>query len=133
MTSKFRDQTEKTPLLSSDGSTGARVRQSSLSAGQQSKVLSTPPTTTTNRQSGNISPADNSDNRRTLNALMFRAALLSLAKAGLLKYYKVKIRNAQGKTVVDATGKAVVKEIRVVLDPKVWSEDLKLLSEGVVE
>lgn len=44
-------------------------------------------------------------------------------------------RNAAGKAVVDATGDPVVKEIRIVLDPKVWTEDLRLLSdtkEGVV-
>lgn len=135
MTFKFKDRTGNTPLLSSDASTEAKEPQSSPLAGQHSKVLSTPSMTTTNPPSASISTADNADNKRTLHALMFRAALLSLKKAGLLRWYRVLSRNAAGKAVVDATGDPVVKEIRIVLDPKVWTEDLRLLSdtkEGVV-
>lgn len=132
MTSKSKAQIESTPLLSSDGSTGAKAQPSSLSAGQHSKVLSTPSTTTTNPPLENTLPADNTVNKTALHALMMRAALLSLEKTGLLRRYRVLSRNAAGKPVLDNTGKPVVKEIRIVLDPKVWTEDLKLLSEGVV-
>lgn len=135
MTSKSKAQIESTPLLSSDENTGERAQPSLQSAGQHSGVLSTPSMTITKGQSANTLPAENKDNtgnKTALHALMMRAALLSLEKTGLLRRYRVLSRNAAGKPVLDNTGKPVVKEIRIVLDPKVWTEDLKLLSEGVV-
>lgn len=135
MTSKYKAQTGRTPLLSSDENTGERAQPSSQSVGQHSGVLSTPSMTITKGQSANTLPVENKDNtgnKTALHALMMRAALLSLEKTGLLRRYRVLSRNAAGKPVLDNTGKPVVKEIRIVLSPAIWTEDLRLLSEGVV-
>jgi hypothetical protein len=56
------------------------------------------------------------DEKSRGHAMLARVALLSLEKAGLCKRYRV-------------LSGGVVKEIRVVFDPKIWTMDLKLLSE----
>lgn len=126
MTSKSKALTGNIPLLSSDASTEGKAQPSSQSAGQHSRVLSTRSTTNTNQQSASTLPAGKSD-KTALNALMLRAALLSLEKTGLLRRYRVLSKNEQGKPILDNTGKPVVKEIRIVFDPTIWSEDLRLL------
>jgi|SRR5262245_52593095 len=117
MTFKSKDQTESTPLLSSEGSTEVLGQPSSPSATADSTPV---PTKITEEQSTNTLPVEKSD-KTTVNALMMRAALLSLERVGLAKRFTVSSKR---------NGKTVVKEIRVVFDPGVWSEDLKLLSKG---
>jgi len=114
MTSKYKAAlTENIQLLSSEENIEAKAQPSS-----QSQKMDNMPTSTQTTKARSASTS-NADNKTAVNALMLRAALLSLEKAGLLKRYKVLSKS-------DATGLPVVKEIRVVLDPSIWSEDFRL-------
>jgi hypothetical protein len=115
MTYKYKAQTESTPLLSLDGNTEALARQSSQSPKTDNTQTSTQ---TTKAQSENTLKSDNSD-KTIAHAMILRAALLSLEKTGLVKRLKVLSKTEKGNAVI---------EIRVVFDPAVWTEDLKLLS-----
>lgn len=137
MTYLSREATGPIPPSSSAESTGGKGQPSSQSAGPELTPISTPPMPT---QSPATNPADNSDNSpRTTpttpeiteasrqHADIARAALLQLEKVGLLKRIKVLSPDpTTGKAKIDNTGKPVVKEHRIVFDPALWSEDLRL-------
>lgn len=113
MTSSFKAPTEDTPPLSSAESTEARARPSGQSADTTSKDGSIQPMTTTQVLSKPISNADNSE-RLLLQADLLRTTVRLLEKRGLIRRFKVLSKDG------------VTKEIRLVLSPQVWTEDLRL-------
>lgn len=79
------------------------------------KAGSIQPTTITPLLSQPTLPADNSDNRLALQADLFQTTVKLLERRGLIKRFKVLSKDL-----------TTVKEIRLVLSPQVWTEDLRL-------
>ncbi len=123
MTSKFKALIDGIQPSSSAGVTEEKARPSLPSAGQHSTGGSTRSTTITPKPSAGISTAENAANKRSLNALMMRAAVLSLEQDGLIRRYRVLSRNADGSA-------GVVREIRLIFDPSIWTADLLLLDDN---
>lgn len=128
MTFKSKDRTENTPLLSSAGSTEGPAQPSAQSA----RTDNTPdPMQITNLPSMPTLPVGPLDEKTVLSALMLKASLQRLEKNGLIRRYKVLSRDEQGQVLKDNHGVPVVREYRLVFDPEIWGEDLKLLSEAI--
>jgi hypothetical protein len=119
MTSKSREVTENTPPLSSGESIGVLAQPSKPLAGTDNTPTSMQ---TTQKPLTDTKPADNSalttpriTERSRQHAEIAKVALSQLLKAGLLKRYRVL-----------STDETTVKEIQIVLDPALWTEDFDL-------
>jgi hypothetical protein len=119
MTSKSREVTEDTRQSSYGENTGVLAQPSELLARTDNTLTST---RITPKQSSDTKPADNTGSttpkiteRSRQHADMAKAALSQLLKAGLLKRFKV--LSPDGTTV---------KEIQIVLDPALWTEEFDL-------
>lgn len=109
--SKYKDQTENIPPLSSEGNTEGAAQPSEPSA----KTADMPTSTLiTNKQLPPMLSGEISEKARQ-HAMLAKVSLLSLEKAGLCKLY----------TVLSEDGTTVM-EIQVVFDPAVWTPDLGL-------
>ena len=105
---KSKDQTESTPPLSSAGKTENKEQQSLQSAKTDNTPTSTPNTKVRSR----LTTLSDKDLQHSEIA---RAALSHLLKAGLVKRYKVL-----------SVDRKTVKEIQIVFDPEIWTENLEL-------
>lgn len=126
MTSLSRDQTDNIQPSSSAEKTADQEQPSlpSVSSGLTKNSTQTMPT-----QSQGTSPADNTDNtlsttlkiteRSRQHADIAKAALLQLEKVGLVRRIKVLSKDP-------TTGATTPKEIRIVFDPTLWSDNLDL-------
>lgn len=115
--SKYKAVTGNTPRLSYGVSTEGGERLSR----QLASLDNTPPSTPTMKgKSAPTSSAVTTEKTRG-HAMLARVAVLSLERAKLCKRMRV------------LSDKGVVTEIRVVFDPKIWTDDLRLLSEVLSE
>lgn len=127
--SKYKDQTENIPPLSSGAGTGAKAQPSKQLASSdntpnytQTTRMQSETTLTTGLKGADNSPTTPKITEKSLqHALIMRVALSQLEKAGLLKRYKVLSKDG-----------TKTNEIQVVFDPELWTEnlELKVLSEG---
>lgn len=106
--SKYKVLTGNTPPSSSGERTENKVQPSSPSA----KTDNTPPSTQIMRAQSRLTTLSDKDLQHSEIA---RAALSHLLKVGLVKRYKV--LSEDGKTV---------REIQIVFDPEIWTENLEL-------
>jgi len=121
MTHLSKGQTEPTPLLSSEEKTVVLAQPSKPLANSESTLNSTPTTPKPSKVILSVSEKSRD------HALLMKASLFQLRKAGLVKLFKV----------LSEDGKQTL-EIQVVFDPSIWTENLELivLSEtpnGVVD
>lgn len=125
MTSSSKGLTGNTQPLSSAGNTEAGVQPSKPSVSSEP----TPPSTQIMPVlSKPTSTADNREHKLEKlrqQADFLRITVLLLEKNGLIKRYKVLSKPEPGKT-------QTVREIRLVLSPALWNENLtlKVLSDG---
>jgi hypothetical protein len=119
MTSKSREVIENTPQSSSGESIGVLAQPSKQSASSDNTQNSTQ---TLRKQSPVTSSADNSGlttpkitEKTRQHATIAKVVLSQLLTAGLMKRYRV--LSPDGTTV---------KEIQIVLDPSLWTEDFDL-------
>ncbi len=120
MTSKFKEATDNTQQLSSGASTEAKAQPSKLLASSDN----TPTSTKTSRSPSMITltTGKSVSEKHLQYSVLLKVVLSSLEAAGLLKKYRVLSK-----------GTSVVKEITIVLDPDIWTEniELKVLSSEV--
>jgi hypothetical protein len=117
--SKSKDLTGNTPQSFSGESTGARVQPSLQSARTDNTQTFT---RTMNPQSQNMLSPEPPDlttlpttEKARQHAMVAKVALLFLLKTGLAKRFTVLSED-----------RTTVKEIRVVFDPNVWTQDFDL-------
>ena len=121
MTSKFKEVTDNTPQLSSDVNTEAKAQPSKPLASSDN----TPTSTKTSRSQSMITltTGKSVSEKHLQYSVLLKVVLSSLEAAGLLKKYRVLSKST-----------SVVKEITIVLDPAIWTEniELKVLSSSSV-
>lgn len=125
MTYSSKDPTENTPPLLS----GENIEASAPPSAPSAKTDNTQTSTTTTPKSSKPTRKDAPTGERLRqHADLFRVTVKLLEKRGLMKRYKV-----LSKDEVDKAGNPKVAEIRLVLSPAVWTDDLhlRLLSDGV--
>lgn len=115
--SKYKAVTGNTQRLSYAVSTEGGERLSKQLASLDNTLTSTP---ITKVKSAPMLSGGTTDEKTKGHAMLARVALLSLERAGLCRRMRV-------------LSGGVVKEIRVVFDPKIWTDDLRLLSEVLSE
>lgn len=123
MTSKYKDQIESTPPLSSAEGTEAKAQQSLLSASMTTVEKATPSmkiTPTTSKDTLTTGAKGYPSERTLLSALMFKAAVGRLKKDGFVKLYRVL-----------SPDKTTVTQIVISLPAENWTEslDFRVLSE----
>lgn len=118
MTSLSKGQTEDTPQLSSDESTGALVQPSEPSAKTDNTKTSM---TTTHLPLNTILPAGKPSEKVLSAADFAKAALTTLERAGLIRRFKVLSKDRKK-----------VRAVVILFDNTYWTPelDLKVLSEG---
>jgi len=117
MTSKFREVTGSTHVLSSAVVIGAQERPSRPSA----SLDNTQTSTKTSRKPSQLTltTGQSVSEKEIQYALILKVVLSSLMKAKLVK----KFRLLSG-------SKGVVKEYRYVFDPAIWTDELDLVLSG---
>ncbi len=120
--SKSRDQTDDTQPLSSGEKTEDQAQQSKPSASLGSTQTSTP---TSSKPSATTSAVDNTlttppttpqiTEKIRQHAMLMRVTIKVLERSGLIKRYRVL-----------SSDMTTLKEIRIVLDPTLWTDDLQL-------
>ncbi len=121
MTSKFKALTDNTPPLSSGVSTEAKAQQSKPLASSDNTPPSTPITKT--QSSSMLSPAISVSEKSRQHAVILKVVLSSLEKAGLIRRFRVRLKDG------------TLKEVQVVFDNTLWTEnlDLRVLSGVTTE
>lgn len=116
---KSREVTGNTPQSSSAVNTGAKAQPSSRLAGTDNTPTSTQ--TTSLQSQPMLSPAPSGSTtlptteKARQHAMVVKVALLFLLKIGLVKRFTVLSED-----------RTTVKEIQVVFDPNVWTQDFDL-------
>lgn len=124
-----RDQIGGTQPLSSAESIEAKAPPSELLANSDNTPISmqtskkpSPPTLPTGKSGSTTltTPATTPTITEKIrqHAMLAKVTLKILEKAGLIKRFKVLSKDEQGLTTL--------KEIRIVFDPAIWTEDLEL-------
>lgn len=118
MTSKSKVVTENTQQLSSEGSIGAKVLPSrplvsSDNTPVSTEILSKP-------FDNMLSTEKNVSEKSRQHAALLKVLLSRLEKAGLIRRFKVLSKDG------------TCKEIQIVFDNSIWTQDLDLLSPASV-
>jgi hypothetical protein len=114
MTSKYKEATGSTPVLSCGAGTGASEQQYKQSVNLDNTQTSTK---TSRKQSQLTLTTGRSVSEKEIQyALILKVVLSSLMKAKLVKKYRL-LSGVKG----------VVKEYRYVFDPAIWTEELDLV------
>ena len=111
MTSSYKDQTGSTPQSLSGASTGEKVQPSARLA----RTDNTKPSTQTTKVLSKGTRPDATTDKRILLSEIFKTTVTQLERHGLIKRYKVLSKDGER-----------IKEIRIVLDPSIWTTEMDL-------